>query len=27
VERCDREGRPSCRFEITLKEPQKSHKS
>ena len=27
VERCDRDGRPSCRFEITLKEPQKSHKS
>ena len=27
VEHCDREGRPSCRFEVTLKEPQKSHKS
>jgi predicted ArsR family transcriptional regulator len=24
VERCDREGRPKCRFEISLKEAQKS---
>jgi predicted ArsR family transcriptional regulator len=26
VERCDREGRPKCRFEISHEEAQKSHK-